>query len=254
MIYLSRIIDGATAGNLSLVQAYIADNTTPENRHGVRPDRHRLRPRLLHRPVAHRVPLGLLRPERADLPGGGDVGDQRPVHGDAAAGAAGRPRPDRHRSLGALTGGPTRSTSRGRRCAPGCCSSCSSCCRSRRSSPASRCSPSGASPGTATVRPARDRLRASASSACSASSCRAVLIGRLVQRYGEARLVSVGFIALVARLLLARRRLLDRAAAAHRRRSSRLRQRRAAAGAHQPDHAPRRAPRAGRGCSASPSR
>ena len=32
MIYLSRIIDGATAGNLSLAQAYIADNTEPENR------------------------------------------------------------------------------------------------------------------------------------------------------------------------------------------------------------------------------
>ena len=32
MIYLSRVIDGATAGNLSLAQAYIADNTTPENR------------------------------------------------------------------------------------------------------------------------------------------------------------------------------------------------------------------------------
>ena len=32
MIYLSRIIDGSTAGNLSLAQAYIADNTAPENR------------------------------------------------------------------------------------------------------------------------------------------------------------------------------------------------------------------------------
>lgn len=32
MIYLSRIIDGATAGNLSLAQAYIADNTPPEER------------------------------------------------------------------------------------------------------------------------------------------------------------------------------------------------------------------------------
>jgi MFS family permease len=32
MIYLSRIIDGVTAGNLSLAQAYIADNTAPENR------------------------------------------------------------------------------------------------------------------------------------------------------------------------------------------------------------------------------
>lgn len=32
MIYLSRIIDGATAGNLSIAQAYIADNTPPEHR------------------------------------------------------------------------------------------------------------------------------------------------------------------------------------------------------------------------------
>ncbi|MGE3841039.1 MAG: MFS transporter [Vicinamibacterales bacterium] len=32
MVYVSRIIDGATAGNLSLAQAYIADNTAPENR------------------------------------------------------------------------------------------------------------------------------------------------------------------------------------------------------------------------------
>src|SRR6185503_10376837 len=32
MIYVSRIIDGATAGNLSLAQAYISDNTRPEDR------------------------------------------------------------------------------------------------------------------------------------------------------------------------------------------------------------------------------
>jgi MFS transporter, DHA1 family, tetracycline resistance protein len=32
MIYLSRVIDGATAGNLSIAQAYIADNTAPEHR------------------------------------------------------------------------------------------------------------------------------------------------------------------------------------------------------------------------------
>jgi MFS family permease len=32
MVFLSRIIDGATAGNLSLAQAYIADVTAPENR------------------------------------------------------------------------------------------------------------------------------------------------------------------------------------------------------------------------------
>jgi MFS family permease len=32
LLYLARVIDGATAGNLSLAQAYISDNTTPENR------------------------------------------------------------------------------------------------------------------------------------------------------------------------------------------------------------------------------
>jgi DHA1 family tetracycline resistance protein-like MFS transporter len=32
MIFLSRIIDGATAGNLSLAQAYISDVTSPQNR------------------------------------------------------------------------------------------------------------------------------------------------------------------------------------------------------------------------------
>ena len=32
MIYVSRIIDGVTAGNLSIAQAYIADNTPPERR------------------------------------------------------------------------------------------------------------------------------------------------------------------------------------------------------------------------------
>jgi MFS family permease len=32
MIYLSRVIDGVTAGNLSIAQAYIADNTPPEHR------------------------------------------------------------------------------------------------------------------------------------------------------------------------------------------------------------------------------
>ncbi|MFO0573671.1 MAG: MFS transporter [Polyangia bacterium] len=32
LVFLSRIIDGATAGNLSIAQAYIADNTRPEDR------------------------------------------------------------------------------------------------------------------------------------------------------------------------------------------------------------------------------
>ena len=32
MLYVARIIDGVTAGNLSLAQASIADNTAPENR------------------------------------------------------------------------------------------------------------------------------------------------------------------------------------------------------------------------------
>ena len=32
MLYLSRVIDGATAGNISLAQAYISDNTAPKDR------------------------------------------------------------------------------------------------------------------------------------------------------------------------------------------------------------------------------
>lgn len=32
MVYLARIIDGVTAGNLTIAQAYIADNTKPEDR------------------------------------------------------------------------------------------------------------------------------------------------------------------------------------------------------------------------------
>jgi len=31
-VFLARVIDGLTAGNLSLAQAYIADVTEPENR------------------------------------------------------------------------------------------------------------------------------------------------------------------------------------------------------------------------------
>ena len=32
MVFLARIIDGLTAGNLSIAQAYIADVTEPKNR------------------------------------------------------------------------------------------------------------------------------------------------------------------------------------------------------------------------------
>ena len=32
MLFVGRVIDGSTAGNLSLAQAYIADNTAPEHR------------------------------------------------------------------------------------------------------------------------------------------------------------------------------------------------------------------------------
>ena len=87
MIYLSRVIDGATAGNLSLAQAYISDNTSPtEPSARVRADRHCLRPRLLRRPAAHRLPVSQLRTDDAHLPGGGDVGDEHSLHRDAAEG------------------------------------------------------------------------------------------------------------------------------------------------------------------------
>ena len=66
----------------------------------VRPDRHRLRRRLLHRAVVDRVSVGEVQPEYAHLSRGGDVGDEHSLHGDAADGRAGvaprvrRPRED----------------------------------------------------------------------------------------------------------------------------------------------------------------
>ena len=47
VLFVARAIDGMTAGNLSLAQAYISDVTKPEERATrVRPHRHRLRSRL----------------------------------------------------------------------------------------------------------------------------------------------------------------------------------------------------------------
>ncbi len=47
VLFAARAIDGLTAGNLSLAQAYISDVTKPEERaQGVRAHRHRVRPRV----------------------------------------------------------------------------------------------------------------------------------------------------------------------------------------------------------------
>ena len=56
VVFLGRIIDGATAGNLSLAQAYISDVTKPEERAQIfRRDRHRIWYRISHRPGDLRV-------------------------------------------------------------------------------------------------------------------------------------------------------------------------------------------------------
>ena len=56
LIFLSRIIDGLTAGNLSLAQAYISDVTKPRgSRQIVRADRHRIRNGIFDRARRFRV-------------------------------------------------------------------------------------------------------------------------------------------------------------------------------------------------------
>ena len=89
MLYIARVLDGSTAGNLSLAQAYISDHTEPSQRaksfgligiaFGVG---FFIGPSLTGYLSAK---YGI---DDADLPGGSDVGDQHPVHGDAAARAA----------------------------------------------------------------------------------------------------------------------------------------------------------------------
>ena len=56
MIYLSRIIDGVTAGNLSSRRPTSQTTRRPRARESIRPHRDCVRPRLFHRTGAHRVP------------------------------------------------------------------------------------------------------------------------------------------------------------------------------------------------------
>ena len=107
MIFLSRMIDGATAGNLSLAQAYIADNTTPENRarsFGLIGIAFGLG--FFIGPSLTGSALGALWSDGTDLPGGRDVGDERAGYGNTVAwrasdGGAGR------RSMGGASGSHT---------------------------------------------------------------------------------------------------------------------------------------------------
>ena len=84
MLYLARVIDGATAGNISLAQAYISDNTDPKDRtksfaligiaFGLG---------FFDGPLPHRVP-GQVSAQRAHLRGVGHVAHQHRVHAHAA--------------------------------------------------------------------------------------------------------------------------------------------------------------------------
>ena len=174
MLYIARVLDGSTAGNLSLAQAYISGSHRAEPAcEVVRADWHRIRRRILHRAVVDRLSLREVRIDDAHLPGSGDVGDQRPVHRDAA-----QRRPPVRARVRRSRGGAAledlrESISAGPDCASVSCSFSSSSRRFRCSSPALRCLRSAASPTRAT-RLARARsATCSATSAFSASFCRA---------------------------------------------------------------------------------
>ena len=62
MVYLSRVIDGSTAGNLSLAQAYTADHTRWPRGPRLDRRRHHLHPELIPR----RPAIGLWRPGQCD--------------------------------------------------------------------------------------------------------------------------------------------------------------------------------------------
>ena len=109
MVYLSRVIDGATAGNISLAQAYISDNTEAKDRtksfaligiaFGLG---------FFVGPLRDRVSRSL-RALGPDLRGGGHVARERPLHAPSSSsrrtpaavrrGRGGRPRGQAPRDL-----------------------------------------------------------------------------------------------------------------------------------------------------------
>ena len=208
MLYLARVIDGATAGNLSLAQAYIADNTAArEARQELRPHRHRVRRGLLPRAVGHGRALRALRAARADLPGRVHVGDEHPLHARSSCRTRSRPRsadgapgPGGKRlepvGLGRVRPVPV-AAGAGRAALP--VPGVHVLLRAVHER-ASRSSPSAASPGRRQPFGPREIGYLFAYSGFLGIMLQGGLIGRLVKRFGEPALVMTGFVALAVRL------------------------------------------------------
>ena len=135
VLFLARAIDGMTAGNLSLAQAYISDVTQARGPGArLRPHRHRVRPGFPGRPRRLRR-AGRLRLPAADLCRGRVVRPERPHHVAAAAGGeAGRRRwPGGRAPADALRMARLRGVLQGaavwrRSCGSSCCSRSASRC------------------------------------------------------------------------------------------------------------------------------
>ena len=195
LIFLSRVIDGLTAGNLSLAQAYISDVTKPEDRAksfaliGIAFGMGFLiGPGISGYPFAIQLSI-------SDLRGGGAFGHQHPGH--LLSVAVRRARRGGCRALRASsrcsTGATTSATFASlvwRRC---CGSSSRSRWPSRCSCRAFRCLPKGAISGTGIAFGPKEVGYVYAYLGVLGVILQGGLIGRLVKAFGESTLVRAGF-------------------------------------------------------------
>ena len=94
MLFIARIVDGLSGGNISTARAYVADVTEPKDRVArLRADRRGVRPRASSSGPAHQRRAGAGQLHRADLGGGGDH-----ARGDGDGAGSGCPRPSTART------------------------------------------------------------------------------------------------------------------------------------------------------------
>ena len=198
IIFVARVIDGPTAGNLSTAQAYISDNAPPQNRaksFGLVGIAFGLGFFIGPSVTGFRSSYGLTAPI---YPAAGLSITSILVHDVPPSGRRASREPGTHPrarwpaplglGLGHLRRYFGRPGSVG-----GSSSSSASPSPSPRSRRASRCSPSVASGGTSTPSAPPRSATCSRRSASSASSSRGGSSGRLVKRFGEAALVAPAF-------------------------------------------------------------
>ena len=181
-LFVARIIDGISGGNLTIAQAYIADITKPRGPSAeLRNHRRRLRARLPHGPD-HRRPAFGLRLRRTGIRRRGISFLSILATVFLLPETQHRRDPERRHGRAAPTC--VSSTTPARRGCGACCScSSSSRCPSRSTSRCSRSTP----PASWTSPPSKRATFSASSSGCSASSGRAASSGPMVRKFGERR-------------------------------------------------------------------